>query len=230
MGTNSVSEKRKNKKWEELVKSLSRSYNEKVSQALQQHEYNFVMTDPRLPDHPIVYASEGFCKMSGYKRDEVLGRNCRFLQGPDTDRRTVLEIRDAIREERPCQVRILNYTKQGDSFWNLFHLAPVYSGEDGRVIHFVGVQTPIQSNLATTSAAAVMSDLTKEATTVTEQVNAVLREQVADLTEPGSVHEAGSRVEKDLNAASEDNDDIEGSNSGPKVEEGAVDVHLVGGG
>ncbi|KAJ7550375.1 hypothetical protein O6H91_07G097500 [Diphasiastrum complanatum] len=99
---------------------------------------------PLLPDHPIVYASEGFFKMTGYSAREVLGRNCRFLQGPDTDRRTVLEIRDAIREERPCHVRILNYTKQGRPFWNLFyHLVPLYSRKDGMVVHFLGVQTPL---------------------------------------------------------------------------------------
>nr|AML76755.1 putative LOV domain-containing protein [Danaea nodosa] len=86
--------------------------------------------------------------MSGYSAEEVLGRNCRFLQGPDTDRRTILEIRDAIREERACQVTILNYTKQGKPFWNLFHMAPVYSKEDGRVIHFVGVQTPLGAAFA----------------------------------------------------------------------------------
>nr|AML76951.1 putative LOV domain-containing protein [Spinulum annotinum] len=106
-------------------------------------DYNFVLCDPRLPDHPIVYASEGFFRMTGYSTGEVLGRNCRFLQGPDTDRHTVLEIRDAIREERPCHVRILNYTKQGRPFWNLFYLAPLYSRQDGTVVHFVGVQTPL---------------------------------------------------------------------------------------
>nr|AML76407.1 putative LOV domain-containing protein [Diphyscium foliosum] len=140
--------RRRSPKLEELVSSLSRAYNETVGQALEQHEYNFVLSDPRLPDHPIVYASEGFLRMSGYDRAEVLGRNCRFLQGRDTDRRTVLEIRDAIREERPCQVRMLNYTKQGRPFWNFFHMAPIYSKQDGSVIHFVGVQTPIVSDLA----------------------------------------------------------------------------------
>lgn len=98
--------KRRAVKLEELVDSLSRAYNEKIGQVLQQHEYNFVLSDPRLPDHPIVFASEGFLRMSGYDREEVLGRNCRFLQGPDTDRGTVVEIRDAIREERACQTPI----------------------------------------------------------------------------------------------------------------------------
>lgn len=76
------------------------AYNEKIGHALGQHEYNFVLSDPRLPDHPIVFASEGFLRMSGYEREEVLGRNRRFLHGPDTDRGTVVEIRDAIQEER----------------------------------------------------------------------------------------------------------------------------------
>lgn len=147
--------KRRAVKLEELVDSLSRAYNEKIGQVLQQHEYNFVLSDPRLPDHPIVFASEGFLRMSGYDREEVLGRNCRFLQGPDTDRGTVVEIRDAIREERACQVRILNYTKQGEPFWNLFHMAPIFSN-DGRVIHYVGVQTPIAKDLLSEAVTAAL--------------------------------------------------------------------------
>nr|AML78692.1 putative LOV domain-containing protein [Calliergon cordifolium] len=132
---------------EALVESLSRSYTSQIGTALSHHEYNFVLSDPRLPDNPIVFASEGFLRMTGYERHQVIGRNCRFLQGPDTDRGTVAEIRDAIREERACQVRILNYSKEGTPFWNLFHLAPVFAS-DGRVVHYVGVQTPIANELA----------------------------------------------------------------------------------
>lgn len=142
----SSSGKRRAANLEELVDSLSRAYNESVGQALERYEYNFVLTDPRLPDHPIVYVSDGFLRMSGYPREEVVGRNCRFLQGPGTDRGTVMEIRDAIREERSCQVRILNYTKQGRPFWNLFHMAPIYSKQTCNVIHYVGVQTPVSPN------------------------------------------------------------------------------------
>nr|AML78453.1 putative LOV domain-containing protein [Osmundastrum cinnamomeum] len=130
-----------------VMESLITPYEESLKEALQQHEFNFVITDPRLPDHPIVYASDGFLQMTSYAAEEVLGRNCRFLQGPDTDRRTILEIRDAIREEKTCQVTILNYTKQGHPFWNLFHMAPVFSKDDGRVVHFVGVQTPVSNGV-----------------------------------------------------------------------------------
>nr|AML78177.1 putative LOV domain-containing protein [Glyptostrobus pensilis] len=126
-----------------LEESLNKPYSNSIREALDQYEYNFVLTDPCLLDHPIVYASEGFLKMTGYSRGEVLGRNSRFLQGPETDRRTVLEIREAIRQEKSCQVSILNYRKDGTTFWNFFHLAPVFSKEEGRVIHFLGLQTPI---------------------------------------------------------------------------------------
>ncbi|CAM6018729.1 unnamed protein product [Sphagnum balticum] len=133
---------------EELAASVRRYYNESLEPSLGQHDFNFVLTDPRLQDNPIVYASEGFCAMTGYAHHEVIGRNCRFLQGPETDRRTVLEIRDAVREERACQVHILNYRKDGNAFWNLFYMAPVYSRKDGSVVHFVGVQTPLSSAAA----------------------------------------------------------------------------------
>nr|AML77641.1 putative LOV domain-containing protein [Encalypta streptocarpa] len=164
--------KRRLAKLEELVGSLSRAYNETVGQALERHEYNFVLSDPRLPDHPIVYASEGFLRMSGYDRAEVLGRNCRFLQGPGTDRRTVFEIREAIREERPCQVHILNYTKQGQPFWNLFHMAPIYSRQDGNVIHYVGVQIPIAFD---------------RASGVSSQTQEVVSGTVKELVETGNI-------------------------------------------
>nr|AML77058.1 putative LOV domain-containing protein [Pteris ensiformis] len=139
-----------------VMASFKAAYKETLRGALQKAMFNFVLTDPRIQDNPIVYASDGFLEMTGYTAEEVLGRNCRFLQGPATNRRTIIEIRDAIREERACQVSILNYTKQGKPFWNLFHMAPVYSKEDGRVVHFVGVQTPINSSIDGDSLASAM--------------------------------------------------------------------------
>ena len=67
-------------------------------QALQTAQQNFVITDPTLPDNPIIYASGGFLSLTGYKMDQILGRNCRFLQGPDTDPAAVDKIRRAIEE------------------------------------------------------------------------------------------------------------------------------------
>lgn len=217
----------KGRNWEDLVSSLSRSYNEKVSQALRQHEYNFVLSDPRLPDHPIVYASEGFLKMSGYEQSEVLGRNCRFLQGPETDRRTVGEIRDAVREERPCQVRILNYRKDGKAFWNLFHMAPVFSKTDGRVIHFVGVQTPIASDLA--AAPSLMNDLTHEAESLSAKVHEA-RDDQANSEQPkseGGARESEEVADQGLQTADNDvNLRIRGGGQSPLLQLVCHSVHV----
>nr|AML78763.1 putative LOV domain-containing protein [Welwitschia mirabilis] len=139
-----------------IEKSLNHPYSEGIREALAQLRYNFVLTDPCLCDHPIVYASEGFLKMTGYSSEEVVGRNARFLQGPGTDRRTVLEIREAIRQEKSCQVCILNYRKDGASYWSLFHMAPVFSKNDGRVIHFVGVQIPLSKFREDSSSSSVL--------------------------------------------------------------------------
>ncbi|XP_057448334.1 protein TWIN LOV 1 isoform X2 [Lotus japonicus] len=100
---------------------------------------SFVLTNPNLPDMPIVYASDAFLKLTGYARDEVLGRNCRFLGGTDTDTTTLHLIRESIKTEQPCTVRILNYRKDKSSFWNLLHMSPVREAS-GKVAYFVGVQ------------------------------------------------------------------------------------------
>lgn len=93
---------------------------------LERIQRNFVVSDPSLPDNPIVFASDDFLQLTGYSREEVLGRNCRFLQGPDTDARAVQEIRSAINNQSECTVRLLNYRKDGSKFWNMFTLAPVF--------------------------------------------------------------------------------------------------------
>ncbi|XP_015062696.1 protein TWIN LOV 1-like isoform X2 [Solanum pennellii] len=103
----------------------------------------FTITDPYISGNPIVYASRGFLEMFGYSKYEVIGRNGRIFQGPKTNRRSVLEVREAIREERDIQISLLNYRKDGTPFWMLFHMCPVFDEKDGRVIHFLGVQVPI---------------------------------------------------------------------------------------
>nr|AML78797.1 putative LOV domain-containing protein [Anthoceros agrestis] len=126
-----------------MVFDSFRMYSGFVMDALQEHDSSFFISDPRLPDHPVIYASQGFCTMSGFLRDEVVGHKFRFLEGPDTDRVAMLEIRDAIRDEQPCQVRILNYTKHGKPMSNIFHLVPLYSRRDGTVVQFVGLYSPV---------------------------------------------------------------------------------------
>nr|AML78662.1 putative LOV domain-containing protein [Ilex paraguariensis] len=126
-----------------IEQSFNGRYSVWVREALDELSNNFTITDPSISGHPIVFASRGFLKMLGYSKEEVIGKNGRMFQGPSTNRRTVLEIREAIRQERAIQINILNYRKDGTPFWMLFHMCPVFSKEDGRVIHFIGVQVPI---------------------------------------------------------------------------------------
>ncbi|KAG2702242.1 hypothetical protein I3843_06G075100 [Carya illinoinensis] len=126
-----------------IEQSFNSRYSADVRVALDEFSESFTITDPSISGHPIVFASRGFLKMSGYSKDEVIGQNGRAFQGPRTNRRSVMEIREAIREERPIQINLLNYRKDGTPFWMLFHMSPVFCKEDGRVTHFVGVQVPI---------------------------------------------------------------------------------------
>ncbi|KAI3931359.1 hypothetical protein MKX01_040276 [Papaver californicum] len=126
-----------------IESSFNSCYTSWVTEALDELEHNFTITDPTISGHPIVFASNGFLKMTGYLKDEVIGRNGRIFQGPRTNRRSVMEIREAIREEKNISMSLLNYKKDGTPFWMLFHLSPIFSKHDGRVIHFVSVQVPI---------------------------------------------------------------------------------------
>jgi PAS domain-containing protein len=91
--------------------------------ALLSSQQNFTVSDPSLPDNPIVYASHGFIKLTGYTMDKVIGRNCRFLQGPGTDPKAVDIIRRGIAEGRDTSVCLLNYNADGKPFWNQFFVA-----------------------------------------------------------------------------------------------------------
>ena len=113
-----------------------------MATTLERIQQSFVIADPSLPDCPIVFASDGFLDFTGYTREEILGRNCRFLQGPRTDARAVREIRRAVDAGDECTVRLLNYTKQGKPFWNMFTLAPVRD-ETGRIRFFAGIQVDV---------------------------------------------------------------------------------------
>ncbi|CAL1413796.1 unnamed protein product [Linum trigynum] len=126
-----------------IEQSFNSRYSNWAREALDELPDNFTITDPCISGHPIVFASRGFLKMSGYSRDQVIGRNGRMFQGPNTCRRSVMEIREAIREERGVEISLLNYRKDGTPFWMLFRMTPVFGKDEGRVIHFVAVQVPI---------------------------------------------------------------------------------------
>ncbi|EEC70077.1 hypothetical protein OsI_00692 [Oryza sativa Indica Group] len=126
-----------------LAASLTARYSDWVVEALDELPGSFILTDPAMPGHPIVYASRGLASLTGYPPREVLGRNARLFQGADTDRAAVAGVREAVRGQRPHQVSILNYRRDGEAHWVLLHLAPVFHASDGRVLHFLAVQVPI---------------------------------------------------------------------------------------
>jgi PAS domain S-box-containing protein len=101
-----------------------------------------VITDPNEPDNPIVFANGAFLDLTGYSREEVHGRNCRFLQGPLTDRGTVRQLREALAEPRPVAVELLNYRKDGTPFWNALFIGPIY-GPGGKLLHFFSSQLDV---------------------------------------------------------------------------------------
>jgi PAS domain S-box-containing protein len=100
------------------------------------------LSDPTLPDHPIIAVNAAFVTLSGYAEQQVVGRNCRFLQAEGTDAATRGRIRRCIAQRRGCIEWILNRRRDGTEFWNLLFLSPVFDGE-GNLLHYFGNQRDI---------------------------------------------------------------------------------------
>jgi len=115
---------------------------ETKTRALDEAPVGITVTDPEQEDNPMVYVNDRFVEMTGYDREESIGVNCRFLQGPDTEEASVQELRDAIDADDPTTVELLNYRKDGTEFWNRVSIAPIYDA-DGSVTHWVGFQEDI---------------------------------------------------------------------------------------
>lgn len=97
------------------------------------------ITDPHKDDNPIVFVNDAFCRLTGYSREEILGRNCRFLQGAETDQEQVLRIRTAIAQRVPVEASLLNYKKSGETFWNRLLVSPVFD-DTNELIYFFASQ------------------------------------------------------------------------------------------
>lgn len=105
-------------------------------------EMSVVISNPMLPDNPMIYVSEAFERQTGYPAAEAIGRNCRFLQGPDTNLDAVQAIRHALAAQTSFTIDILNYKKDGTPFMNRLRIRPLFD-EAGKLIYFVGAQNPI---------------------------------------------------------------------------------------
>lgn len=150
------------------------------------------ITNPALPDNPIVFCNEAFQTLTGYDREEIIGQNCRFLQGPKTDKSAVDKVRKAIADGSDVAVDLLNYRKDGSTFWNALYLSTV-RGEDGEIKFFFASQLDVTSRI-------------EAQTAVEEQRDVVEREvarRTAELEEALAaktllLHEVDHRVKNNL--------------------------------
>lgn len=106
-----------------------------------------VISDPRLPDNPIVECNEAFVALTGYRSDEIVGHNCRFLTGADTEPWLTETLRTGIRRRQPVMVEILNYKRDGTPFRNAVMVAPIFD-EGGELAYFLGSQVEILGDIA----------------------------------------------------------------------------------
>jgi len=173
--------------------------------AVEMTRMPMVVTDPRQPDNPIVFANGAFFDLTQYKEEQVLGRNCRMLQGPDTDRRTVDEVRKAIDEQRPVSVDILNYKADGTTFWNALFLGPVFDAE-GQLLYFFASQMDITERRSSQDAylqaqkmeaiGQLTAGMAHDFNNLLQVINGNLEVALVSLDNPGAAREALVRAQR----------------------------------
>lgn len=151
-----------------------------------------IITDPRQNDNPIVFANDAFLRLTGYTRDEVMGRNCRFLQGPETKVETVAKIRKALLARTDINVDVLNFRKDGSSFWNALYISPV-SNEAGELQFFFASQLDVTDR----------KDAEHRVVADKERFEAAVRARTAELqaaleAQQTLLHEVDHRVKNNL--------------------------------
>ena len=134
---NTCSEVRREAELEQRERELERR-----TRAMDEAPIGIAITDPSREDNPMIYVNDRFVGMTGYPRSAAIGRNCRFLQGPETEAEPVAELRRAIDAGEPTTVELRNYTREGELFWNRVSVKPLVD-EDGEVVNWVGFQRDI---------------------------------------------------------------------------------------
>ncbi|VVB44516.1 Histidine kinase [Beijerinckiaceae bacterium RH AL1] len=151
-----------------------------------------IITDPRQHDNPIVFANAAFLKLTGYDRDEVLGANCRFLQGEKTDRVAVATIRAAIERRSDVSIDILNYRKSGEPFWNGLYMSPVINAA-GELQFFFASQLDVTDRVSAQQQITTQREwLEREVSRRTEELSEALAAQTM------LVHEVDHRVKNNI--------------------------------
>ncbi|MTH53019.1 PAS domain-containing protein [Bacillus mangrovi] len=125
-----------------LQKGLDHPQLKLLLKALDSSQTGIIITDPSLKENPIIYLSKGFTEVTGYSEEEVIGKNCRFLQGEKTSQTDIDRIRKAVKQKESVAVTVLNYRKDGSPFYNQLNIDPIYIEEEQR-FYFIGVQKDV---------------------------------------------------------------------------------------
>ncbi len=120
--------------------------NELLMAAVMNSRDGMTISDFSLPDNPLIFVNPAFERITGYSSDEIVGKNCRYLQGEDKEQEGVAIVREAIRNKQSCLVKLRNYRKDGSMFWNELSLSPIFNSENA-VTHFLGIQKDITSDV-----------------------------------------------------------------------------------
>ncbi|MFB6155296.1 MAG: bacterio-opsin activator domain-containing protein [Haloferacaceae archaeon] len=110
--------------------------------AMEEAPVGITISDPDRPDNPLIYANDAFERLTGYEKEAIVGRNCRFLQGEESDPEAIAAMRAAVDDAEPVSVELVNYRDDGSTFWNRVHIAPIRD-DDGTVTNYVGFQTDV---------------------------------------------------------------------------------------
>lgn len=126
------------------IKELAFSSNDinLLLKAVNASTTGIIITDNQLPDNPIIFCNDRFLEMTGYQRNEIIGRNCRFLQGEDRSQDARFKLKEAVEKGITAEVELRNYRKDGTIFWNELYMAPIVN-EEQKVTHFIGVQNDV---------------------------------------------------------------------------------------
>lgn len=117
-----------------------------LAQILDASITGITLSDPDLPDNPIIYANAAFEQLTGYPREQIIGLNCRFLHGDDRDQPGLAEIRSALHDKRETTVMLRNYRRDGTLFHNRFTLKPIWD-KQGNIVYFLGIQHDVSAHM-----------------------------------------------------------------------------------
>lgn len=155
-----------------------------LKKAIDASASSVVIADARKRDMPLIFINRAFEKITGYAARDILGRNCRFIQGKDHKQPGIRAIREAIRQRKSCNVLLRNYRKNGEFFWNELYLSPVFGG-DGKLTHYIGVQTDVTARVEAEDKLkkykTELESLVKKQTRTLEEKNIALKEMLSQL-------------------------------------------------